>query len=82
LVASIVIRKSRRREFEQTLIDFDKGELDMLVGTQMLAKGHDFPNVTFVGVISVDAGLALPDFPRSGANLSVNHAGCWTSGPG
>jgi len=34
----------------------------MLVGTQMLAKGHDFPNVTFVGVISVDAGLALPDF--------------------
>ena len=54
--------KSRRREFEQTLIDFDKGALDMLVGTQMLAKGHDFPNVTFVGVISVDAGLALPDF--------------------
>jgi primosomal protein N' (replication factor Y) len=54
--------KSRRREFEQTLLDFEKGELDMLVGTQMLAKGHDFPNVTFVGVISVDAGLALPDF--------------------
>jgi len=54
--------KSRRREFEQTLIDFDKVALDMLVGTQMLAKGHDFPNVTFVGVISVDAGLALPDF--------------------
>lgn len=54
--------KSRRREFEQTLLNFEKGELDMLVGTQMLAKGHDFPNVTFVGVISVDAGLALPDF--------------------
>ena len=54
--------KSRRREFEQTLLDFEKGELDMLVGTQMLAKGHDFPNVTFVGVISVDVGLALPDF--------------------
>lgn len=54
--------KARRREFEQTLLDFEKGELDMLVGTQMLAKGHDFPNVTFVGVVSVDAGLALPDF--------------------
>jgi len=54
--------KSRRREFEKTFLDFEKRELDLLVGTQMLAKGHDFPNVTFVGVISVDAGLALPDF--------------------
>ena len=54
--------KSRRHQFEKTLLDFDKGELDLLVGTQMLAKGHDFPNVTLVGVVSVDAGLALPDF--------------------
>lgn len=53
---------SRRRSFEQALLDFSSGKLDMLVGTQMLAKGHDFPNVTLVGVISVDAGLALPDF--------------------
>jgi len=54
--------KSRRHEFEKTLLDFGKGEIDLLVGTQMLAKGHDFPNVTLVGVISADAGLALPDF--------------------
>jgi primosomal protein N' (replication factor Y) len=54
--------KARRHEFEKTLLDFGKGEIDLLVGTQMLAKGHDFPNVTLVGVISVDAGLALPDF--------------------
>jgi primosomal protein N' (replication factor Y) len=53
---------SRRHSFEKTLLDFGKGELDMLVGTQMIAKGHDFPNVTLVGVVSVDAGLALPDF--------------------
>ena len=53
---------SRRRLFEQALLNFGSGKLDMLVGTQMLAKGHDFPNVTLVGVISVDAGLALPDF--------------------
>lgn len=53
---------SRRREFERTLLDFSNGRLDMLVGTQMLAKGHDYPNVTLVGVVSVDAGLALPDF--------------------
>src|SRR5712672_2282356 len=53
---------SNRQRFEQSLQDFRDGRIDMLVGTQMLAKGHDFPNVTLVGVISVDAGLALPDF--------------------
>lgn len=52
----------KRKTFEETLMSFSRGEIDMLVGTQMLAKGHDFPNVTLVGVISVDAGLALPDF--------------------
>jgi primosomal protein N' (replication factor Y) (superfamily II helicase) len=52
----------RRRTFEETLMDFAEHRIDMLVGTQMLAKGHDFPNVTLVGVVSVDAGLALPDF--------------------
>ena len=52
----------RRKSFEETLMAFSRGEIDMLVGTQMLAKGHDYPNVTLVGVISVDAGLALPDF--------------------
>jgi primosomal protein N' (replication factor Y) (superfamily II helicase) len=51
-----------RRRFENTLMEFSEGRLDTLVGTQMLAKGHDFPNVTLVGVVSVDAGLALPDF--------------------
>jgi primosomal protein N' (replication factor Y) len=53
---------SRHKSFERTLLSFSAGELDMLVGTQMLAKGHDFHNVTLVGVVSVDAGLALPDF--------------------
>ena len=53
---------SRKNELENTLSAFSEGKIDMLVGTQMLAKGHDFPNVTLVGVISVDAGLALPDF--------------------
>ena len=52
----------KRREMERILEKFAAREIDMLVGTQMLAKGHDFPNVTLVGVISVDAGLAMPDF--------------------
>jgi primosomal protein N' (replication factor Y) len=41
---------------------FDKGEIDVLVGTQMIAKGHDFPNVTLVGVLAADHALGLPDF--------------------
>ncbi len=53
---------SRRSTYEQAILRFGARELDMLVGTQMIAKGHDFPNVTLVGVVSVDAGLALPDF--------------------
>ena len=53
---------SRKGELTKTLLSFDAGEIDMLVGTQMLAKGHDFHNVTLVGVISVDIGLGLPDF--------------------
>ncbi|HEX6125145.1 MAG TPA: primosomal protein N' [Pyrinomonadaceae bacterium] len=53
---------TRRGQIDKTLLAFDAGEIDMLVGTQMLAKGHDFHNVTLVGVISVDIGLGLPDF--------------------
>lgn len=52
----------RKNELEEMLSAFSRCEIDMLVGTQMLAKGHDFHNVTLVGVVSVDAGLAMPDF--------------------
>jgi primosomal protein N' (replication factor Y) len=41
---------------------FAAGDIDVLVGTQMIAKGHDFPRVTLVGVISADVGLGLADF--------------------
>lgn len=53
---------TKKGEMARTLLAFDSGEIDMLVGTQMLAKGHDFHNVTLVGVVSVDTGLGLPDF--------------------
>jgi len=53
---------SGKRQYEQILRDFREGSFDILVGTQMIAKGHDIPNVTLVGVISADTGLGMPDF--------------------
>ena len=51
-----------KRQYQETLGAFAGGALDILVGTQMLAKGHDFQRVTLVGVISADSSLHLPDF--------------------
>jgi primosomal protein N' (replication factor Y) len=51
-----------KRQYQETLGAFADGALDILVGTQMLAKGHDFQRVTLVGVISADSSLHLPDF--------------------
>ena len=50
------------RDYEQTLGRFARKEIQLLLGTQMIAKGLDYPNVTLVGVISGDTALALPDF--------------------
>ncbi|MEW6618992.1 MAG: primosomal protein N' [bacterium] len=47
---------------DNILSSFKSGGIDILVGTQMIAKGLDFPNVTLVGVVSADVGLNLPDF--------------------
>jgi primosomal protein N' (replication factor Y) len=52
----------RRGAITALLSRFAEGELDILVGTQMIAKGHDFPRVTLVGVVSADVGLGLADF--------------------
>lgn len=51
-----------RHDFERVLNQLHAGELDMLVGTQMIAKGHDIHGVTLVGVIGADYALGLPDF--------------------
>jgi primosomal protein N' (replication factor Y) len=51
-----------KRQYQETLSAFAGGALDILVGTQMLAKGHDFQRVTLVGVVSADSSLSLPDF--------------------
>src|SRR5262249_15786655 len=51
-----------KRQYQETLGAFARGALDFLVGTQMLAKGHDFHRVTLVGVVSADSSLSMPDF--------------------
>jgi primosomal protein N' (replication factor Y) len=51
-----------KRQYQETLGAFAGGALDILVGTQILAKGHDFHRVTLVGVVSADSSLSLPDF--------------------
>ena len=51
-----------KRAYQQVLGDFALGRIDILVGTQMVAKGHDFQRVTLVGVVAADAQLSLPDF--------------------
>lgn len=52
----------RRGAIARVLGDVARGDVDILVGTQMIAKGHDFPAVTLVGVISADVGLGMADF--------------------
>ena len=60
-------RDSVRRKGSLTdlLARFRAGDIDVLVGTQMIAKGHDFPRVTLVGVVSADVGLGMADFRSS-----------------
>ncbi|PIE31925.1 primosomal protein N' [candidate division KSB3 bacterium] len=50
---------------------FNRGEIDILIGTQMIAKGHDFHNVTLVGVIAAETGLNLPDFRASERTFQI-----------
>jgi primosomal protein N' (replication factor Y) len=51
-----------RKAYDRLLSRVDRGEVDILLGTQMVAKGHDFPAVTLVGAVDADVGLNLPDF--------------------
>lgn len=52
----------RKGAYDRILGSFSSGQTDILVGTQMIAKGHDFPQVTLVGVLAADQALKLPDF--------------------
>src|SRR3990170_2104833 len=57
---------TRKKRSHQKILDaVDKGAVDVLVGTQMVAKGHHFPHVTLVGIVSADTSLNMPDFRSS-----------------
>lgn len=56
---------STKGSHERILSKFKNGDVDILIGTQMIAKGLDFPNVTLVGIIAADTSLNLPDFKSS-----------------
>ena len=53
---------TRKNRFREILGDFRKGKIDVLVGTQMIGKGLDFPNVTLVGLVDADLSMHIPDF--------------------
>jgi len=61
-VARIDSDSMQGKDYYHVLRDFGQGKIDILAGTQMLAKGLHFPNVTLVGIISADTSLYLPDF--------------------
>ncbi len=68
---------TEKGSFESILEEMKKGEIDILIGTQMISKGLDFPNVTLVGIIAADTTLNLPDFrsPEKAFQLITQVAG-------
>jgi len=62
---------SRKGAHADILRRFGRGEANVLIGTQMIAKGHDFPNVTLVGVLNADTGLNRPDFRASEGTFAL-----------
>ncbi|MDR2337443.1 MAG: primosomal protein N' [Deltaproteobacteria bacterium] len=61
----------KKDTYRTILASMRRGEADILVGTQMIAKGHDLPNVTLVGIIDADLGLHFPDFRASEKNFQL-----------
>lgn len=62
---------ARKNAHQQILEGFEQQKIDILIGTQMVSKGLDFPNVTLVGVIAADTALNLPDFRASEQTFSL-----------
>ena len=62
---------SRKGDTERILAKLDRQEIDILIGTQMITKGHDFPEITLVGVLAADASLNIPDFRASERTFQI-----------
>ena len=71
---------ARKGAFRLLLDTWRKGELDVVVGTQMVTKGHDIPGLTLVGVIAAEQSLHMPDFRAGERNLPVAHTSSGASG--
>ena len=66
----------------ELLQSFSDHKIDILIGTQMIAKGLDFPNVTLVGIINADLGLHMPDFRSSERIFQLIYQAAGRSGRG
>ena len=62
---------TKKGELQEKLSDFREGKIDILLGTQMVAKGLNFPNLKLVGVVMADTGLHMPDFRASERTFSL-----------
>jgi primosomal protein N' (replication factor Y) len=69
--ADTAVKKTGHNPLEETLISFKAGMIDILLGTQMVAKGLNFPGVRLVGVVFADTGLHLPDFRAAERTFSL-----------
>jgi primosomal protein N' (replication factor Y) len=61
----------KKKELRQVLADFRKGDIHVLIGTQMVAKGLDFPGVKLVGIVNADTGFQMPDFRAAERTFSL-----------
>ncbi len=73
---------SAKGSYDRILSSFANGEAQILIGTQMIVKGHDFPNVTLVGILAADLSLGVPDYRASERTFQLLAQACGRAGRG
>lgn len=73
---------SAKGSYDRILSSFAEGEAQILIGTQMIVKGHDFPNVTLVGILAADLSLGVPDYRASERTFQLLTQACGRAGRG